>query len=225
MTRQKIEIDGKTAVLFFCGQENAPAVYATVFSGEEDEIFAQCNEISCPRFNFVAIYEQNWDAQMSPWPCGKILSKNDDFQGKAGEYAKWIFEKAIPDVEKKLGKPSFRVLAGYSMAGLFSIYAPTVQSCFDRIVSASGSVWFPDFVKYMEENEFKSKITKIYLSLGDREKITRNKYMKNVENCTNQLSEIFKLRGIETFFELNPGNHFQDSALRLAKGIKFIIDD
>lgn len=225
MTKTKIQIDGKIAVLFSCGEKNVPAVYATIFADEEDEIISKCEEIGCPPFNFAAVYQTDWDAELSPWPCGKILSKNDNFLGKGGEYAAWICEKFVPAAENVFGAPSFRVIAGYSMAGLFSVYAPTVQSCFDRIASASGSVWFPDFVNYIEENEFKSKITKIYLSLGDREKLTKNKFMKSVENCTKTLSEIFKSRGIDTFFELNPGNHFQDSALRLAKGIKFIIDN
>lgn len=223
MEKEKIQIDGRTAVLFSCGEKNVPAVYSTIFQGEEDEIILKCEKIACPPFNFAAIYQNDWDAELSPWPFTKILSKNDNFLGKGGEYAKWICENLVPAAENVFGTSSFRVIAGYSMAGLFSIYAPTVQSCFDRIVSASGSVWFPDFVNYIEENKFKSKITRIYLSLGDREKLTKNKFMKNVEDCTNQLSEIFKSRGIETFFELNPGNHFQDSALRLAKGIKFII--
>lgn len=225
MTKVKIQIDGRTAVLFSSGEKNVPAVYSTIFQGEEDKIIPKCEEIGCPPFNFAAVYQSEWNAELSPWPCTKILSKNDNFLGKGREYAKWICENLVPAAENVFGASSFRVIAGYSMAGLFSIYTPTVQSCFDRIVSASGSVWFPDFVDYIEENEFKSKITKIYLSLGDREKLTKNKFMKNVENCTKTLSEIFKSRGIETFFELNPGNHFQDSALRLAKGIKFIIDN
>lgn len=219
----KALLDGRNVFFSFCGEENAPAVYTTVFGGEAEEILSECEKISVRPFNLAAVIargDSDWDADLSPWPCEKIFSKNDGFLGKAAGYAEWICEKLVPAAEKIFGKPAFRVAAGYSMAGLFSLYAPTVADIFSRIVSASGSVWYPGFVSYIKENSFKSEITRIYLSLGDREKFTKNKYLKDVESCTEQLYEIFKSRGIETFFEMNPGNHFQDSGKRLSKGIK-----
>lgn len=218
-------IDGRTVSFFSCGAENVHAVFAPVFEGDGSEVLSECEKIGAPPFNFVTISCASWDADLSPWKIGKVFSKNDDFEGKASDFAEWICDKILPLSESVFGAPSFRVVGGYSMAGLFSVFAPTVCDKFDRIVSASGSLWFPDFVKYIEETQFKSKITKIYLSLGDREKITKNKLMKNVQACTENLFEIFKTRGIDSVFELNPGNHFQDSALRLAKGIKWAIDE
>lgn len=216
-------LDGRKIYFFPCGVKNAPAVYAPVFEGDGSAIFAECQKIGAAPFNFAAVSTIDWDAELSPWPAGKIFSNSDNFLGKAFDFTSWISEKLVLQADEAFGSPSFRVLAGYSMAGLFSLYAPTVSAKFERIVSASGSLWFPDFVKYIEENSFKSEIKKIYLSLGDREKITKNKFMKNVEESTQRLFEIFKSRKIDSVFELNPGNHFRDADLRLAKGIKWIL--
>ena len=37
------------------------------------------------------------------------------------------------------------------------------------------------------------------------------------------LTNEYKNKGIETTFEMNPGNHFKDADLRLAKGIAWIL--
>ena len=64
---------------------------------------------------------------------------------------------------------------------------------------------------------------KIYFSLGDKEANTRNPVLKTVQDKTIELSEYFKNLGSEVIFELNPGNHFTDTVLRSAKGIKTIL--
>ena len=64
---------------------------------------------------------------------------------------------------------------------------------------------------------------KIYFSLGDKEANTRNPVLKTVRDKTIELSEYFKSIGAEVIFELNSGNHFTDTILRSAKGIKAIL--
>ena len=59
----------------------------------------------------------------------------------------------------------------------------------------------------------------IYFSLGDREARTRNALLSTVEDKTGKVYDKYKNKGIETTFEMNPGNHFKDADLRLAKGI------
>ena len=59
--------------------------------------------------------------------------------------------------------------------------------------------------------------------MGDKEANTRNPILKTVEDNTIVLLEHFKNLGSEVIFELNPGNHFTDTILRSAKGIKAIL--
>ncbi|MBQ4310272.1 MAG: hypothetical protein II773_01630 [Oscillospiraceae bacterium] len=54
---------------------------------------------------------------------------------------------------------------------------------------------------------------------------TRNKIMEPVEQNTAELHEYYRSLGIDTVFELNPGNHFQNPADRLAKGIALVLGD
>ncbi len=46
-----------------------------------------------------------------------------------------------------------------------------------------------------------------------------------VEDKTRKIYEHYKDSGINTTFEMNPGNHFKDVDLRLAKGIAWILSD
>ena len=87
----------------------------------------------------------------------------------------------------------------------------------------SGSLWFHDFIEYCKRNEYKRLPDKICFSLGDKEANTRNPVLKTVEYNTRELSEYFKNLGSEVIFELNKGNHFTDTVLRSAKGIKAIL--
>ncbi|MCM1220178.1 MAG: hypothetical protein NC548_37380 [Lachnospiraceae bacterium] len=62
-------------------------------------------------------------------------------------------------------------------------------------------------------------IVPLSLSLGDQEIRTKNPFLMQTENCTKEILSIYKNQGIETVFELNPGNHFRNTDYRLAKGI------
>ncbi len=44
-----------------------------------------------------------------------------------------------------------------------------------------------------------------------------------VEDKTKEIYEHYKDSGIDTVFELNPGNHFKDADIRLGKGIAWIL--
>ncbi|MBP5606475.1 MAG: alpha/beta hydrolase, partial [Ruminiclostridium sp.] len=107
--------------------------------------------------------------------------------------------------------------------GLFAVYAMYRTSAFSHIVSASGSMWYPGFVEFAKSHKLAVSPEMLYLSLGDKESKTRNKIMEPVERNTAELHEYFRVLDIESVFELNPGNHFQDPAGRLAKGIAWVL--
>ena len=45
-----------------------------------------------------------------------------------------------------------------------------------------------------------------------------------MEDATAETEAVIRSEGVETLFELNPGNHFKDAALRTAKGIKWVLE-
>ena len=161
---------------------------------------------------------------MSPWECPPLNKNVSPCTGGADKYLTKLTDSIIPAIKKELGaEPEYMVIAGYSLAGLFAIYSLYKTDFFSRAVSASGSMWFPDFIEYTRKNEFCRKPDKVYFSLGDKEAHTRNALLGTVEDRTNEIYGHYKDKGIDTVFEMNPGNHFRDADIRLAKGIARIL--
>lgn len=216
---KKIEIYGKT-------QANAPVIYLNTVHGEGKAVWDQCQRLGCPEFSLVAISGLQWNHDMSPWSIPPIAKGDTPCTGGADAYLVFLTEKILPAVAEVLGgKPVYRALAGYSLAGLFAVYASYHTDAFTRIASASGSFWYPKFLAYAKEHEMRRVPEKIYFSLGDKEAHTRNPYLSCVEEHTKMLYEHFRQHGISTVFTLNPGGHFNRPDLRMANGILWILDD
>ena len=111
----------------------------------------------------------------------------------------------------------------YSLGGLFALYSGYKTDIFKRIASASGSMWYPNFEKYVKENKISKNIDKIYFSLGNKEKNSKIEILKTVEDKTKEIYDYLS-NNINTIYEENQGNHFQDGILRMAKGIKWILE-
>ncbi len=189
-------------------------------------VWERCQELGCPGFTLVAFSVRNWDDDLSPWEAPPIFRNGDSFGGKAQAQLALLEEKMLSQAEAGLGlHPKSYALAGYSMAGLFATWAAFRTKRFGRIASASGSLWFPGFADYVAAHEPCGSLERAYFSLGDREAKTRNPAMRSVEEATRAIEEGFRERGIETTFELNSGNHFQKSDLRMARGIRWVLED
>lgn len=158
-------------------------------------------------FCLIVIKVQNWNLDLSPWKAPAVFGK-EDFGGGAEKTLKEVL-KYCSDRDKKY------IIGGYSLAGLFALWAAYQTDVFAAVAAASPSIWFPGFVDYMKENEIHSKA--VYLSLGDKEEKARNPVMASVGDCIREASDILKDKGIKTILEWNPGNHFKDADLRTAK--------
>ena len=58
--------------------------------------------------------------------------------------------------------------------------------------AVSGSMWFENFEKFVQENDINSNVKKIYFSLGNKEKQTNNPILKNVEEKTIAIEKIIE---------------------------------
>ena len=130
-------------------------------------------------------------------------------------------------IDANRGKPSApricRTIAGYSLAGLFATWAAFNSSAFSRIASASGSLWYPKFARFVAERPFTRPINCAYFSLGSKEAKTPSRLLRNVATGTGEVVAAFRSKGVPTQFESNPGNHFKEPALRMARGITWVI--
>ena len=113
-------------------------------------------------------------------------------------------------------------IGGYSLAGLFALWAGYQTDRFDGIAAASPSIWFPHFTEYMRENSLNAGA--VYLSLGDREERTRNPVMSQVGSAIRSAEAMLKEKGIDCILEWNKGNHFKDPDLRTAKAFAWLMN-
>ena len=162
----------------------------------------------------------DWNKYLSPWPMEKVFKKGEDFGGQADELLEEL-QVIIFDARQQLN-PTKVYLVGYSLAGLFSLYAATKLDGVDGVASVSGSMWFKDFVEYMRSNPV--RVEKVYLSLGDAEKNTKNEVMAQVEDKTREVENIIA-ESKEVIFELNEGGHFNEPNQRVIKAINALINE
>ncbi len=219
----KTVIDGKEIAFFKNENDGVPVVYVNMYAEAGAPLLEQCEKLGCRPFHLVSITKLRWDEELSPWAHKPVVSQSDHFTGEAARYARLMGEQIIPVIEDKMESPVYRIIAGYSMGGLFALYAPYVTEMFSAAVSASGSVWYPEFLTYVRSHDFLKKPDAIYLSLGDQESRTGNPYLRQTENCMKELYSFYQSRGIDSVFELNPGNHYKDAVYRLARGITWIL--
>ena len=122
-----------------------------------------------------------WEENFSPWCAPRVFAKGPNFGDGAQKTLDTLINQVIPWTESELTKPpAYRVLVGYSLAGLFSLWAgvsPQVaRGCqpddaapqvargvargsqldapattFQRIGAVSGSFWFPGLLDYVDQ--------------------------------------------------------------------------
>lgn len=141
-----------------------------------EEMEAEVSEIqrlTSMDFCLIAVKVRSWNQDLSPWKAPAVFG-NQDFGNGAADFLRNITE-LCSDPHKTY------YLGGYSLAGLFSLWAAYQTSLFAGIAAASPSVWFPGFLDYVKAHKFQSSC--VYLSLGDREERTKNSVMAAVGDC------------------------------------------
>lgn len=222
--KKKLRVAGKPISLFTAEGPSRPIIYLHSFMPNWDLVWRVCQSLDCPPFSLAIISGLNWDDEMTPWAIPPISPRDTPCGGTADTYLKTLEDEIIPAVESELPAPAtYRGLTGYSLSGLFALYAPFKTERFARVASASGSVWFPDFTDYVKSHEMVRKPDCVYLSLGARESHTRNEYLKPVQERTEWMEQYYKSLGIPCTFELNPGNHDHNATGRMAKAIDWIL--
>ena len=224
MEIQTFTAESRKATLYRSEKPDLPLIVLNVFSGDGSSVFEAMEETSAPDCNLLVVGGLRWDHDMTPWYCPPITKKDTPCTGGADEYLDLLLSDILPGAKALLnGEPSFTGIAGYSLAGLFALYAAYRCGAFSRVASMSGSLWFPGFPEYVTGREMQRRPDKIYLSLGDKEAVTKNMFLKTVRANTEAIAAHYQQLGLNVVWELNPGNHFADAAARSAKGIASIL--
>ena len=175
-------------------------------------------------FAFIGIRTKDWNNELSPWKARTVFGKQD-FGGEAAKNLDFLKEnigsiKISFDLDENVPV----ILGGYSLAGLFSLWAGYEVSLFSGIAAASPSVWFDGWTDYIADKKINSKA--VYLSLGDKEAKTKNKRMAELEKYLKmQYNEFSKQKSLKHILEWNEGNHFKEVDLRMAKGFSWSLNN
>ena len=179
-----------------------------------------------------------WEENFSPWCAPRVFAKGPNFGDGAQKTLDTLINQVIPWAESELtDPPAYRMLVGYSLAGLFSLWAGVSQQVargcqldapaptFQRIGAVSGSFWFPGLLDYVDQqlNGGAVGLTHAYLSLGDREARTPNPQIMHVRENAELLASRLESAGITSMFELNRGNHFQNVEGRMQKALDWLV--
>ena len=183
-----------------------------------------------------------WEENFSPWCTPRVFAKGPNFGDGAQKTLDTLINQVIPWAESELTEPpAYRVLVGYSLAGLFSLWAGVTQAgapsqpgapyvdasvaTFQRIGAVSGSFWFPGLLDYVDQQLRGGVVglTHAYLSLGDREARTPNPQIMHVRETAELLASRLESAGITSMFELNRGNHFQNVEGRIQKALDWLV--
>ena len=180
-----VSIDGKAVAVFLGNKPGASVIYLNTYSDAGQKVYEAAQVVGCPPFSLVAVSDLAWSYDMAPWDCPAAFKKGEPFIGGADNYLRLLVEEIIPRAEKELpGPPAWRGIAGYSLAGLFALYAIYQTDVFSRVGCMSSSLWFPGFKEYAFSHEPKRRPDCIYFSLGDKEAKTRNPVLKTVQENT-----------------------------------------
>ena len=175
-------------------------------------------------FLFAAIPVKSWNDELSPWEAPAVWGK-ESFGGNAAGALRFLTEQVIPTLKQQFALPrNVRiVLGGYSLAGLFALWASTQTALFSGVAAASPSVWFPGWMEFEQQHPIQAQ--RIYLSLGDREERTRNAAMAAVGDNIRTLHSRLAERGADCILEWNSGGHFKDADLRTARAFRWAMED
>ena len=168
----------------------------------------------------VTIPVTNWNDALTPWPAAGIYRGEADFGGQAAETLAELLDEVMPAVEADAElSPAARALCGYSLGGLFALFALTHADTFAAAACLSGSVWYEGWVEHLRALPLDLSGHFAYLSLGTKERKAARPILKTVQDCMEQCASILRGDSCQVVFRTGPGNHMQHVNERLSAGL------
>ena len=171
LEKRKFSVSGKEVTLYPAMQADRPLIVLNTYTGDGESVMREVRKISAGDVNVLVIGNLDWNHDMTPWYCPPLSADDTAATGGADEYLELLLSEILPKARTLIcGSPMRTCIAGYSLAGLFALYAMYRCDAFERAASISGSLWFPDFLDFTTGHDMLRKPDRIYLSLGDKEK-------------------------------------------------------
>lgn len=172
-------------------------------------------------FVLAAFELEDWILDLMPWP-DRNISREEEVGKRAQDTLSYVLLSLVPALQDRYGRLPM-ILGGYSLGGLFALWASMQTDCFRAIAAASPSVWIEDWIPYAEKHA--PMADRIYLSLGDREEHVRNQAIARVgDNLRAQYGLLQRQLGPDSCTLVwEAGNHFTDNEGRLARAFSWCI--
>ena len=173
-------------------------------------------------FVLATIELEDWMTDLMPWPDGNI--SRDPEAGKNGQDTlEYVLLSILPALQARYG-PLPVILGGYSLGGLFALWASTQTDSFRAVAAASPSVWIHGWLPFARKHV--PMADAVYLSLGDQEEHVKNQAIARVgDNLRAQHELLQRQLGPERCALVwEEGNHFTDNEGRLARAFAWCME-
>lgn len=221
MTKQALEIGGVPVTVYGDPSSRCRVlqpVSEREFAMPEQELEALRRLCPAQKLCLITFRVADWGDALSPWSAAAGERK---FGGGGPETLRMLETGLFPELRHRWGAPDTLILAGYSLAGLFALWAAYETDSFSGIAAVSPSLWFPGWTEYAAERC--PRTAAVYLSLGVKEEKTRDPVMSAVGAALRTQNETLCVRGVNSALEWNPGGHFTEPAQRTARGIAWVL--
>ena len=132
MTAQTMQIGNRPCRIY--GEANAE--YLLLQMTGEHELQSMEGEVaaiaqSAHHFLFAAIPVKSWNDELSPWEAPAVWGK-ESFGCNAADTLRFLTEQVVPTLKRQFYLPENIkiILGGYSLAGLFALWASTQTDLF-----------------------------------------------------------------------------------------------
>ena len=220
------EIEGVKLYVYRSNVKKATTIY--FLDGDQfEEHFNHWIIKHQPALNFVLLNANIRTDDYTPWPLQASETMPMDFGGKAEEHLSFITTHVIPFCESEYGFASSaenRVIGGYSLGGLFSLYAAVNTDFFGTVLSCSSSLWYPGVLDYLKEHSFKAVHPKLYMSVGDQEGMTSTNLTAEQTSNTMLLKNFYEptFEPNDFKFILEEGNHGNNIPRRVEHAVEWV---
>ena len=174
-------------------------------------------------FALATIELADWIVDLMPWPDGNI-SRDPAAGQRAQGTLDYLLLSLLPELENRYGSLPV-MLGGYSLGGLFALWASCQTDRFCAVAAASPSVWIRDWLPFARSHA--PLADAVYLSLGEREEHVRNQAIARVGECLRDYHALLRqqLGTSRCTLTWEPGGHFTDNEGRLARAFAWCLQN
>lgn len=211
-----IDIDASRVIMGTAGP-TAPVIYVIDSPEHPFELDSLAQN---RKSTIVSIPVAAWNEALTPWPAPALYREEPDFGGKAASTLTELLDTTVPAIEASCGlSPTARAICGYSLGGLFALYALTHSGAFTACACLSGSVWYEGWVDHLRGLPLDLTGRYAYLSLGTKERRAARPILKTVQDCMEACTDILREHGCTVDYRTGPGNHLQHIPERYDAGL------